>query len=75
MTLEALIQEPEGTFAGGQLMVMFQNSSNMPFDVAAVAWGHVLGCRTYNPGVIDAFRAFRLAYTNKGPEQRGLGPE
>jgi hypothetical protein len=74
-TLEALMQEPEGSFAPGQLMVMFQNPTNMPFDVAAVAWGHILGCRTYNAGVIDAFRAFRLAYTDKGPEQLGLGPE
>jgi hypothetical protein len=74
-TLEALVQETEGSFSAGQLMVMFQNPTNMPYDVAAVAWGHILGCRTYNPGVVDAFRDFRLAYTNKGPEQLGLGPE
>jgi hypothetical protein len=73
--LEALMQEPEGTFAGCELMVMFQNPTNMPYAVAATAWGHVLGCKTFNQNVIDAFRAFRLAYTDKGPEQLGLGAE
>jgi hypothetical protein len=37
--------------------------------------GHILGRKTYNPGVIDAFRAFRLAYTDNGSEQLGPGPE
>jgi hypothetical protein len=74
-TLEALMQEPEGSYGGGQLMVMFQNPTNMPYDVAAVAWGHILGCKTFNPAVVDAVRDFRLAYTDKGPEQLGLGPE
>jgi hypothetical protein len=48
--------------------LIFQNNTNMPFKVAAVAWGHILGCPAMNPQVIDAIRAFRKAYTDKGPE-------
>jgi len=73
--LEALFQEGEGTLAGGQLLLMFQNPSRMNYDVAATAWGHVLGCPTFNSRVFDALRAFRLAYTNKAPENLGTGPE
>jgi hypothetical protein len=73
--LEALFNEGTGQWAGGQLLLLFQNSTGMPYDVAATAWGHVLGCRTFNPAVFDAFRDFRLAYTYKAPEQLGTGPE
>jgi hypothetical protein len=47
----------------------------MPYAVAATAWGHVLGCPTFNPRIFDAMRDFRLTYTNQGPEQLGTGPE
>jgi len=73
--LEALFQEGDGPWAGGQLLLMFQNPTGMQYDVAATAWGHVLGCRTFSSRVFDALRAFRLAYTNKGPENLGTGPE
>lgn len=73
--LEALFNEGDGQWAGGQLLLLFQNPTNMPYAVAAAAWGHVLGCKTFNPRVFDAFRDFRLTYTNLGPEQLGTGPE
>jgi hypothetical protein len=73
--LESLFNEGEGPWAGGQLLLLFQNPTAMPYEVAATAWGHVLGCKTFNPRVFDAFRAFRLAYTYKGPEMLGTGPE
>jgi hypothetical protein len=73
--LEALFNEGDGPWAGGQLLLLFQNSTQMPYAVAATAWGHVLGCKTFNPAVYDALRDFRLTYTNKGPEQLGTGPE
>lgn len=73
--LEALFNEQDGQWTGGQLLLLFQNPTGMPYDVAATAWGHVLGCKTFNPRVFDAFRDFRLAYTNQGPEQLGTGPE
>ena len=66
--MEALFNETDGSFGPGQYLLLFQNSTNMPFAVAATAWDHVLGCPTFTPRVFDALRAFRLAYTLKGPE-------
>jgi hypothetical protein len=40
----------------------------MPFQVAAVAWTHFLGCPTMNDKVFDAMRAFRTRFVDKGPE-------
>jgi hypothetical protein len=54
-------------------MVMFQYEG-MPYDVAAVAWDHYLGCRQYNENVLDAIRAFRDSYRGRGPEQTGVQP-
>jgi len=54
--------------SGGYHMLLFQNTTNMPFAVAAAAWGHLLGCKTMNDKVFDAVRDFRTAYINKGPE-------
>mgnify|MGYP001202706337 CR=1 FL=1 len=73
--LEALFNETDGQWAPGQLLLLFQNTTGMPYDVAATAWGHVLGCKTFNPRVFDALRDFRLTYTNQGPEQLGTGAE
>jgi hypothetical protein len=52
----------------GYHQLLFQNQTNMPFEVAAVAWTHSLGCKTMNPQVFDAFRAFRERFVDKGPE-------
>lgn len=73
--LEALFDEQDGQWAPGQLLLLFPNTTRMPYAVAATAWGHVLGCKTFSPQVFDAFRDFRLAYTNQGPEQLGTGAE
>ncbi len=73
--LEALFNESESQWTPGQLLLLFQNTTGMPYDVAATAWGHVLGCKTFSPSVFDALRDFRLKYTNQGPEQLGTGPE
>lgn len=73
--LQALFNEPEGQWSGGQLLLLFQNTTGMPYAVAATAWGHVLGCKTFSPRAIDALRDFRLTYTNHGPENLGTGPE
>jgi hypothetical protein len=53
---------------GGYHMLLFQNTTNMPYQVAATAWGHSLGCPTMNDKVFDAIRDFRQAYIDKGPE-------
>jgi hypothetical protein len=65
--LETLASEPFNGSAGYQIM-LFQNNTEMPFAVAAVAWTHVLGCKTMNNGVFDAVRAFRKQWTDKAPE-------
>jgi hypothetical protein len=53
---------------GGYHMLLFQNTTRMPYAVAATAWGHLLGCPTMNDRVFDALRTFRSAYIDKGPE-------
>jgi hypothetical protein len=73
--LESLFNEGDGAWAPGQMLLLFQNPTRMPYAVATTAWGHLLGCKTFNPSVFDALRDFRLAYTNQGPEQLGTGPE
>jgi hypothetical protein len=49
-------------------VLVMQNNTKMPYQVAAVAWDHILGCKTMNPKVFDAIRAFRKQYTDKAPE-------
>ncbi len=66
--LEALFNESAGPYSPGQYLLLFPNATNMPYAVAATAWTHILGCKTFNPGVFDAIRAFRLKYTLKAPE-------
>jgi hypothetical protein len=40
----------------------------MKYQVAATAWGQLLGCPTMNPKVFDAIRTFRERYIDHGPE-------
>ncbi len=49
-------------------MLLFQNTTGMPYQVAATAWGQLLGCPQMNPKVFDAIRTFRERYLDKGPE-------
>jgi hypothetical protein len=62
--LEALYNQE----SGGYHMLLFQNTTNMPFEVAAAAWGHYVGCPTMNDKVFDVLRDFREKFINKGPE-------
>lgn len=66
--LEALWNE---TVMGqpGYKQLLFQNNTQMPFAVAATAWGQLIGCPSFNPKIFDALRDFRNAYLDKGPEQ------
>jgi Protein of unknown function (DUF3105) len=50
------------------LVVLTPDTAPFPYQVAATAWGKLLGCPKYNTKVPDAFRAFRDAYRLKGPE-------
>jgi hypothetical protein len=62
--LEKLVDELDS----GYHMLLFENGTDMPYAVAATAWGHLLGCPTMNDKVFDAIRAFRANYVDKGPE-------
>jgi hypothetical protein len=52
----------------GYHMLLFQNNTNMPYEVAATAWTQLLGCKTVNDKTWDALRAFRDRFLDKGPE-------
>ena len=62
--LEAFVGENEGYH-----MVMYENTTKMPYAVAATAWTHLLGCKEMNPQVFDALRTFRDKYIDQGPEK------
>jgi hypothetical protein len=65
------VQQLESLFAeleDGYHMLLFENTTDMEYAVAATAWGHVLGCPEFNDGVFDAVRTFRQRYIDKGPE-------
>jgi hypothetical protein len=66
-TLQAIFNEPlKGK--SGYHQLLFENNTNMPFEVAAASWQHYLGCPKWNQNVIDAIRAYREQYVDKGPE-------
>ena len=48
--------------------LLFENNTNMPYAVAATAWGHILGCKAFNDKVFDAIRDFRAKWVDQGPE-------
>ena len=50
------------------IVVLTQNKTGMPYQVAATAWDKLLACKTYNDRVPDALRAFREENRLKGPE-------
>jgi hypothetical protein len=66
-TLLAIFNEPlKGK--SGYHQLLFENNTGMPFEVAVASWQHYLGCPTWNTKAIDAIRAFREQYVDKGPE-------
>jgi hypothetical protein len=66
-TLQALFNEPlKGK--SGYHELLYENNTNMPFQVAAASWQHYLGCPKWNENVVDAIRAYREQYVDKGPE-------
>src|SRR5207244_791042 len=46
--LRALYNSSDKPYSGNQYLLLFQNPTGMPYDVAAVAWDHVLGCRNFS---------------------------
>ena len=50
-------------------VLLFENQTDMPYEVAASAWQHFIGCPKFTPRVFDALRNFRKSYTDQGPEK------
>jgi hypothetical protein len=48
-------------------ILMFPNP-DMPYQVAVAAWQNIVGCREYNPLVLDVIRNFRDTFRGNGPE-------
>ena len=48
-------------------MILLPRGS-MPYEVAASAWTHRLGCERFDANSFDALRAFRDRYRDRGPE-------
>jgi hypothetical protein len=60
--LHALFEEDDSH------MILTPNETNMPYEVAATAWDHLIGCPRMNDQVYDAIRAFKFRWRDKGPE-------
>ncbi len=63
--LEALYEE----MSEGYHLLLYENTTDMPYEVAATAWTQLLGCKEMNDKVFDAIRTFRARYIDKGPER------
>lgn len=68
--VDALTKVYTARFHGrrGYHLLLFENTTEMPYAVAATAWRRLLGCRTFNARTTDAVRAFRTAYVDHAPE-------
>jgi Protein of unknown function (DUF3105) len=49
-------------------MLLLPNITHMPYELAAVAWGHIAGCKRLTNATFDVVRAFTQRYRDKGPE-------
>lgn len=49
-------------------LVLTPNATNMPYAMAATAWGHIAGCKRATDATFDVLRAFRERYQDKAPE-------
>jgi hypothetical protein len=49
-------------------VVLTPNPTKMTYRVAAVAWGHLAGCKRITDETFDVLRSFKERYRDKGPE-------
>jgi hypothetical protein len=67
--LQTLMKDPVSGQPGGFAQLLYQNTTGMPYAVAATAWTHRLACPTFKgAATLAAMRAFRSAYLLKAPE-------
>ena len=52
----------------GYHMALMENTTDMPYEVAAVTWTRTLGCKEWNEQGFDAIRVFRDRFVDKAPE-------
>jgi hypothetical protein len=52
----------------GYHMVLMENTTDMPYEVAAVTWTRTLGCREWTDAGFDAVRVFRDRFVDEAPE-------
>jgi Protein of unknown function (DUF3105) len=50
-------------------VILTANQTAMPFEVAATAWRHYVGCKSVGPATFDALRDFKIAFRDRAPEQ------
>lgn len=67
--LTGLYEEDLAGSGGAYHSVLMQNNTEMPFQVAAVAWRHYMACREFTPKSIEALRVFRAELVDKAPER------
>lgn len=67
--LETLFNESYAGGGAGYHTLLLENTSQMPFAVAAVAWTRYVGCERFTDRAFDALRAFRVDAVDKAPEQ------
>jgi len=53
-------------------VLLIENATGMPCDVAATAWGQAVLCPRVNKHTFDALRAFRHRFRDQGPEYVAL---
>jgi len=63
--LEAVMAEQND----GYHLLLYENATEMPYEVSATAWTQMLGCARYSDKVLDALRTFTARYIDKGPER------
>jgi hypothetical protein len=50
-------------------VLLFENTTDMPCDVAVTAWSRGMLCPRVDDAALDAIRAFRDTYRDQGPER------
>lgn len=65
--LETVVSEKFNDKAAYKTL-LFENNTGMPYAVAATAWGHILGCKSFDDGIYDAIRDFRAKWVDQAPE-------
>ena len=63
------IDQLGGLFNEDPYHMVLMPDRGMRYQVAATAWGHLLGCEEVSDQTFDAIRGFRDRYRDQGPEQ------